>query len=99
MEEPPVQELRRRYTQGQLDEHAIHADPMEQFAAWFKEACQTSLDEPNAMSLATVSEEGQPSPEQCFSRATDRRDLIFIPTWKARRSTDPLPSAGFLLFP
>ena len=61
MEEPPVQELRRRYTQGQLDEHAMHADPMEQFAAWFKEACQASLDEPNAMSLATVSEEGQPS--------------------------------------
>ena len=61
MEEPPVQDLRRRYTQGQLDEHTMHADPMEQFAAWFKEACQASLDEPNAMSLATVSEEGQPS--------------------------------------
>ena len=61
MEEPPVQELRRRYTQGQLDEHAMHSDPMEQFAAWFKEACQASLNEPNAMSLATVSEEGQPS--------------------------------------
>ncbi len=43
MEEPPVQDLRRRYTQGQLDEHTMHADPMEQFAAWFKEEGQPSL--------------------------------------------------------
>ena len=55
MESERVQDLRRSYTQGNLEEDSMLAHPMDQFDLWFKQACEASILEPNAMSLSTVS--------------------------------------------
>src|SRR5262245_27244772 len=56
-----LHDLRADYDRDELREEHLRADPFEQFAVWMKEACESKLVEPNAMSLATVGAEGQPT--------------------------------------
>ena len=57
---PSIADLRREYTQAGLDEGQVAGDALEQFERWFDEAVAAGLLEPNAMTLATVSPDGQP---------------------------------------
>ncbi len=49
-----LSQLRKSYERAELDEHASHADPLQQFAQWLQEAIASQVPEPNAMTLATV---------------------------------------------
>ena len=63
MNKEQLQAIRVDYTMHSLSELDVHADPVEQFNIWFREAITAEVSEPNAMNLATVDEEGQPNPE------------------------------------
>ena len=52
-----IANLRKSYERAELNETASHADPMQQFDQWLKEAIQSEVPEPNAMTLATVGAE------------------------------------------
>jgi len=52
--------LRESYTRAGLDERDAAADPFEQFGHWMQDAVASGLREPNAMTLATVREDGSP---------------------------------------
>lgn len=54
-------DLRQDYQKGELDQDSVAPDPVEQFRRWFDEATGSKLLEPNAMTIATVSPDGQPS--------------------------------------
>ena len=49
-----MKDLRRNYTQGELDDTTIASNPIVQFSKWFEEAMAAKLKEPNAMILSTV---------------------------------------------
>lgn len=51
-------ELRESYEGAPLDHRDLASQPMDQFHAWFVEACEAGLPEPNAMVLATVDPDG-----------------------------------------
>jgi len=53
--------LRQEYRLHALDEHDVQADPITQFEHWFNEAVKANINEPNAMSLATVKANGSPA--------------------------------------
>ena len=53
--------LRRDYRQARLDEADLLAEPLQQFRAWFEQALASGLDEPYAMTLATVSGDQRPA--------------------------------------
>ncbi|MEZ5008141.1 MAG: pyridoxamine 5'-phosphate oxidase [Chitinophagales bacterium] len=55
------QHMRESYKQGELLEKSISKDPIVEFNLWMKAAIEESIYEPNAMSLATVGANGQPS--------------------------------------
>ena len=55
-----ISQLRKRYERAALDEEASAADPLQQFDRWLKEAIDSELPEPNAMTLATVDGRGRP---------------------------------------
>ncbi|MFO0267841.1 MAG: pyridoxamine 5'-phosphate oxidase family protein, partial [Cyclobacteriaceae bacterium] len=57
----PIADLRKDYTRQSLDESTISTDPLKQFEIWFSEALNSQVPEPNAMTLSTVSDDGQPS--------------------------------------
>jgi pyridoxamine 5'-phosphate oxidase len=48
-----LENYRKDYNQGFLDEHTVLENPIEQFKKWFDEAEQFGIVEPNAMILST----------------------------------------------
>ena len=55
-----LSQLREDYTGENLRRKDLSQDPIEQFQTWFSQAQDLEVVEPNAMSLATVDEKGQP---------------------------------------
>jgi pyridoxamine 5'-phosphate oxidase len=54
-------DLREELQSRELEERVAPREPMAQFRIWFAEACSAGLEQPNAMTLATVGTDGQPS--------------------------------------
>jgi pyridoxamine 5'-phosphate oxidase len=53
--------LRQEYMIAGLHERDLAADPIEQFSAWFDDAIKAGILGPEAMTLATVAEDGTPA--------------------------------------
>jgi pyridoxamine 5'-phosphate oxidase len=53
------------------------SDPMELFAAWFVEAKQAEINDPESMSLATVDTEGLPNARMVLCKSFDAGGLVF----------------------
>ena len=56
-----IADIRKNYSQKKLSENKADADPVKQFAKWWKQATASKIDEANAMTLATASADGIPS--------------------------------------
>ena len=52
-------------------------DPFELFDLWFKEASATEVNDPEAMTLATVDESGLPDARIMLCKGVDDRGLVF----------------------
>ena len=56
-----LESIRREYLSGGLNRQDLLDNPFEQFDVWMKQAVEMGLRDPTAMTLATVSADGQPS--------------------------------------
>ncbi|MDJ0687902.1 MAG: pyridoxamine 5'-phosphate oxidase [Xenococcaceae cyanobacterium MO_188.B32] len=72
-----VANLRQNYTRSGLNETDVDPNPMEQFALWFQQALDAQLPEPNAMTLATVADNGRPSARMVLMKNFDARGFVF----------------------
>ncbi|MFT3709978.1 MAG: pyridoxamine 5'-phosphate oxidase [Archangium sp.] len=67
--------------------HADWKEPFERFAKSFEEAKRAIPKDPNAMSLATVDERGQPAVRIVLLKEVDARGFVFFTngtSWKAQ---------------
>jgi pyridoxamine 5'-phosphate oxidase len=80
--------LRREYTRSGLDEAGMPPDPMVQFEAWFENVVEANLHEPNAMTLATTSDEGRPSARTVLLKGYDGRGFVFYTNYEGRKARD-----------
>lgn len=67
--------------------HTAWNEPFERFAKIFDEAKKVISKDPNAMSLATVDERGQPAVRIVLLKEVDARGFVFFTngeSWKAR---------------
>lgn len=69
--------FRREYLKSGLEHSDLLADPIEQFSRWFKSANETDIPDPNAMTLATVSGDGQPSQRTVLLKYYDEKGFVF----------------------
>jgi pyridoxamine 5'-phosphate oxidase len=67
-----------------LDE--LDPDPVGQFQRWLEESIVQDLPEPNAMSLATVGPEGQPTLRTVLLKLYDRDGFVFFTNYRSRKS-------------
>ncbi|SCU77010.1 Pyridoxine/pyridoxamine 5'-phosphate oxidase [Cupriavidus necator] len=81
-------DLRRSYVLGSLSETDVAPDPMSQFKRWFDEAVTAKLPEPNAMTLATVDADGQPSARIVLLKGIDDRGFTFFTNYESRKGLD-----------
>ncbi|MFM1848328.1 MAG: hypothetical protein RL417_1802 [Pseudomonadota bacterium] len=86
--DPRFSALRKEYAQKSLCENEVAADPVEQCERWLGEAAQRGLTEPNAMVLATVSPEGQPSARTVLLKGLDQRGLVFFSNYTSRKGRE-----------
>jgi pyridoxamine 5'-phosphate oxidase len=52
-------------------------DPIELFQAWFAEAIDSGIDEPSAMTVATVDPNGYPDARMMLLKGVDQRGFVF----------------------
>ena len=83
-----IADLRKSYERAELDEAASLADPMAQFAAWLEQAIAAELAEPNAMTLATVGEGGQPSSRIVLIKGLDARGIVWYTNYESRKGRE-----------
>jgi pyridoxamine 5'-phosphate oxidase len=81
-------DLRRDYTLGGLRRADLLADPLQQLEKWLKAAIEGGVVEPNAMSLATVSAEGQPTARTVLLKGIDARGLVFFTNYESHKGRD-----------
>lgn len=78
--------MRVSYTSGKLRRADLRPDAFEQFAIWFREACEAALLEPNAMTLATVGADGCPTVRTVLLKHWDARGFVFFTNVESRKA-------------
>jgi pyridoxamine 5'-phosphate oxidase len=93
-----IADLRKEYSRASLSQGDVHANPIEQFAKWFHEAIAAQVPEANAMSVATVGENGRPSSRILLIKEFDQRGFTWFTNYDSRkgRELDKNPYAALL---
>ena len=78
--------LRSEYAARSLVEADLPADPMDLFRDWFVDARE--LTEPNAMVVATVSADGQPSSRIVLLKGLDQQGFHFFTNQRSRKGEE-----------
>jgi pyridoxamine 5'-phosphate oxidase len=94
------EEFRARAMDLGLSRDDLDANPFLQFQRWFEEAIGTGIPEPNGMSLATVSDKGQPWLRTVLLKLYDEHGFVFFTNYASNKSRhlESNPRAA-LLFP
>lgn len=78
--------FRTRFMARGLDRDDLDADPIVQFQRWYQETLSTQLPEPNAMSLATVDANGQPSLRTVLLKLYDAQGFVFFTNYQSTKA-------------
>lgn len=81
----PIADLRKDYQLASLNEEDVHADPIQQFDRWLKEAIVAELPEPTAMALATVTTDGRPAARVVLLKAVDENGFSFFTNYDSHK--------------
>jgi pyridoxamine 5'-phosphate oxidase len=80
--------LRAAYLIGTLEIENCHVDPFVQFDQWFHQALDAGVFEPNAMTLATVDANGQPSARTVLLKNFSHDGFIFYTNYESKKGQE-----------
>jgi len=83
-----IADIRREFQYAGLSRDDLNENPIEQFEKWFVDARDANLDNPNALSLATVNEDGSPSLRTVLLKAFDEKGFVFFTNYGSRKAND-----------
>jgi pyridoxamine 5'-phosphate oxidase len=78
-------DLRKEYLLKKFNEEDVNQDPITQFKIWFNEAMKAELPEPNAMTLATVNENGFPSARIVLLKGIEDDAFVFYTNYHSNK--------------
>lgn len=82
-------DLRKTYAQRTLTEADVHPDAVQQFRQWLDEALHAQLDEPTALTLATVNEAGQPAARVVLLKGLPNDEgFLFFTNYDSRKGQE-----------
>jgi pyridoxamine 5'-phosphate oxidase len=73
---------------AELREDDVDRDPFVQFARWFAEAERAGLRQPEAMTLATATPDGQVSARMVLLRGVDTEGFVFYTNYESRKGRE-----------
>jgi pyridoxamine 5'-phosphate oxidase len=93
-------DLRKSYMMGSLSEEDVTPNPIDQFKIWFDQAQHAELPEPNAMTVASVDENGKPSARVVLIKDVSPQGFVFFTNYNSRKglALQANPHAALLFF-
>jgi pyridoxamine 5'-phosphate oxidase len=97
---PDLGSLRRDFRSQPLEAGDLDPDPIAQFRQWFDAAMAVRVLDPNAMSIATVGADGQPSLRTVLLKYYDASGFVFYTNLESRkaREIDGNPRVALLFY-
>lgn len=93
-------DFRKEYSSRGLHREDLDPDPVAQFSTWFQQAIEVGVNEPNAMTLATVDESGMPFQRTVLLKYFDTDGFVFFTNYGSRKSAQIAANPKVsLLFP
>lgn len=85
---------------SELTDDLLFEDPMEWFEHWYGDALAGRYDYPNAMTLSTVAEDGQPSCRVVLLKDYSREGFVFYTNYKSAKAKqiDANPSVALVFY-
>jgi pyridoxamine 5'-phosphate oxidase len=83
-----IADLRQEYMRAGLAEAQADRDALRQFASWMEDAVKAGLPLPNAMTLATVSEDARPAARIVLLKGVERGAFVFYTNYFSRKGRE-----------
>ncbi len=80
--------MRREYRLGELRREDLDDNPIVQFERWLKDVIDAQVPDPTAMTIATVSADGQPSQRIVLLKDVDDRGFVFYTNLGSRKAKE-----------
>lgn len=92
--------IRREYNKGNLNERDVKPEPIDQFALWMKDALRFVPDDSTAMILSTVSIKGVPSSRIVLLKDFNAEGFTFFTNYESRKGKELFtnPNASILFY-
>ncbi len=81
-----ISSIRKEYTLQSLSENDVDVNPVNQFEKWWQQAVESKIEEVNAMTLATVNQEGKPSARIVLLKGYDEKGFIFFTNFLSHKA-------------
>ncbi len=95
-----LQNLRQDYRSATLSAHEVDKNPISQFGAWFTDALNAKVYEPNVMTLATADDTGKPSARIVLLKGFDEDGFTFYTNYDSHKGRELIenPRAALVFF-
>ena len=95
-----LESFRREYLSGGLERENLNDDPIVQFSVWMQQAVDLEIQDPTAMTVATVAANGQPSQRIVLLKEIDQNGFVFFTNYESRKASELNSNSKIsLLFP
>lgn len=99
MNRDKLADMREVYEYSELLESNVDKNPLMQFNKWMQAAIKNELFEPNAMSIATVNAEGQPSCRTVLLKDIIEGNFVFYTNYESKKGQEIAATGkGAILF-
>lgn len=95
-----ISKLRNEYKKRKLNKEDLNANPLEQFKLWLDEAINSGVEEPTAMTLATVDKESNPSARIVLLKFVNENGFAFFTNYNSKKGKElsDNPNAALVFF-
>ena len=80
-----LHDIREEYSKRTLSKKQCHTDPLIQFEQWLNEAINAQVNEPTAMHLSTVNENGKPSSRLVLLKEVNAQGFVFFTNYLSQK--------------
>jgi pyridoxamine 5'-phosphate oxidase len=94
-----LRDRRIQYETAGLERTDLHNNPFTQWHAWYDQAAEAGVTEPNAMTVSTIGLDGVPDSRIVLARGVDDTGIVFYTNYASEKSEqlqkNPVASAVF----
>jgi pyridoxamine 5'-phosphate oxidase len=83
-----IADIRKEYVLARLEETSAEPNALMQFGKWWQDAVNSSIDEVNAITLATATMDGKPSARIVLLKGYDEKGFVFFTNYESHKGKE-----------